>query len=91
MFGQVGVQDGNFRDFDVRQVLAIAFLKLINRVATLLDHFFDHAQNGRIIQLNSLVNLNLFDCRKDKTHHFEPVFFTSLHGGFHVVCYLVFE
>ena len=64
LFGQVGVQDGNLGKFDVRQILAITFLKLINRVATLLDHFFDHAQNGGIVQLNSFVDFDLFDCEQ---------------------------
>ena len=91
LLGQVGLEDCDLRTFDVGQILAIAFLELLDRIATLLDHFVEHRQHGGIIQLNSLVDLDLLDRRKNEAHHFQPVFFTGLHGGLHVLCDLVFE
>jgi hypothetical protein len=79
------VQDCDLGQFDVGQILAIAFLKLLDRVATLLDHFVENAEHRRIIQFDALVDLDLLDGSQDQAYDFQPVFFAGLHGGLHVL------
>jgi hypothetical protein len=90
LFGQIGIKDHDLGKFNIGQIVAIAFLKLLDRVAPLLDHFLKHTEHRNIVEFDALIDLNLLDPSPNQAHHFEPVFFTGLHGGLHVFCDLVF-
>src|SRR5690606_16264315 len=55
------LQDDDFRVLYIREVLATSGLILGNRLAALLDHLVEHADDAAVVRINTFVNFDLLD------------------------------
>ena len=91
LLGQVILDDAQFTDFHGDQVITAGFFKLANRFTPLLAHLVEYQQYLRVIQLNTLIHLDLFNRRGNQANSGQTLLFPGAHGVLHVLLNAVLE
>ena len=88
---EIALENDDLGGLFVHQILAPGRGELRNGVAALLDHFVDDRHDGRVVQLDALVDFFLLHRGHQQANGTEQRRVFGAHGGLHVILNTVFD